>query len=1009
MADSVASSSDSDDDFLTLNEEGGSSLDREALVRKKLLESFYGKSAVAETTSPGSNDTDDDDEDDDGFLGRSRDNSSPKRSKGSSDGKNDLDSPEFDLKAHTRRHVVGSSVHTLLATEDKLALQVRTLDSTMQTLVYENYSRFIDATDAIRSIGVNVQANEEGLVRLTKGMQSIDETSKSIEDELGSLRDQVAEKIRVKRLLTRLDSLLKLPQTLRAQIAAGKYRTATTTYLSASSILSKHSEGFESLKSIEAECQSILEELKEDLRNRLMHWSGRASSAYEEEVADSSKIPDPPKNIAEIFECAGTLVLLINDNDASEDTVSTAEDLQSLSLSASIRLLDRLLDTHLIEVQDRRYAVADPSLDATSVSEAPQIPADSDGSFLVPSGVLNAILEVSKLFGISFGNDPSAGQSLVEFVSESFSSFLIHVRSILLEESYQTSKEDEAFKEDSAEIAEVQDGLIDAEAEISATLSIIVHSVRELASALASLEVGISEDYASGLVDQVVSLSESMVRRRVDQKFLRLRQNVVKKCISPFVERAVKERATCINAGKPAVRSLAQIASVMLSDCLQLVDDTIRSIVMSNSSSDLPTVKDAVQNSVQRFASWLAGVFEVMVGGETSDPSQCVEAPVWSDESESDVKEKLEGTKLRLQPLYVAEDIDDLAREDEEVIDLIHMGYREFLSASGESAGNVDSDFILALAELCHQAERSVSAQLNQTVATHLGGNKKKAKGIFPSGDTSKVANASEEHDEVTKRFRGAASRLIILFATNRGFTVSNILCQDLSNVLCQEKLEEPLAPRDAAWRALELVKSTSLECAVIFGGKAKAGPVADLDMDFPGLSSSSFTRKTGLQLDVERMFKTKVAVYPHPSICLETSRNGIMFILLQVALRPLVELVRMSNVSPAGFQQLQIDAMFLHLLIPHYIDKEFTWQGGNACSALSTLLDDVMSDAGTRCVDAEIADCDDIKIESRNALRGFMEDIEVADIANKFIINDDDELEAEAESMVSGEKSTFS
>jgi len=40
-----SSDDDSDDDFLTtLNPEGG--VDREALVRRKLLQNFYGKSAV---------------------------------------------------------------------------------------------------------------------------------------------------------------------------------------------------------------------------------------------------------------------------------------------------------------------------------------------------------------------------------------------------------------------------------------------------------------------------------------------------------------------------------------------------------------------------------------------------------------------------------------------------------------------------------------------------------------------------------------------------------------------------------------------------------------------------------------------------------------------------------------------------------------------------------------------------------------------------------------------------
>jgi hypothetical protein len=40
-----------------------------------------------------------------------------------------------EAQAHCKRHIYNSDVHELLETEERLALQVRTLDSTMQTLV----------------------------------------------------------------------------------------------------------------------------------------------------------------------------------------------------------------------------------------------------------------------------------------------------------------------------------------------------------------------------------------------------------------------------------------------------------------------------------------------------------------------------------------------------------------------------------------------------------------------------------------------------------------------------------------------------------------------------------------------------------------------------------------------------------------------------------------------------------------------------------------------------------
>ena len=211
------SSSESDDEFLTVGSKSKGIVDREALIRKKLLESFYGQtggSSPANTDQPRKI-----------SPSKPEENKNSSHTKGSAADFKDLDSPYFDVDSHTKSHVESSTVHDLLELDEQLTLQVRTLDSTTQNMVYENYSKFIDGTAAISSVGVNVQANEQGLERLMKGMATINEKSKSVEEELGSLRDAVAEKIRVKRLLTRLDALLKLPETLRGQISVRDRRS----------------------------------------------------------------------------------------------------------------------------------------------------------------------------------------------------------------------------------------------------------------------------------------------------------------------------------------------------------------------------------------------------------------------------------------------------------------------------------------------------------------------------------------------------------------------------------------------------------------------------------------------------------------------------------------------------------------------------------------------------------------------------------------------------------------
>ena len=318
--DSLSSSSSSDDGFLTMKS-GQSGSDREAMVRRKLLESFYGATIPQQDNddSPSSEQSNDDSDEKIAATKDYEDQDEDDQSDDSSVDQaalEDVDSPYFAADAFAEQHVLRSDMHTLLETEERLSLQVRTLDSTMQTLVYENYSKFISATDAIRSIGVSVNAKEEGMQSLSEGMKVIDEQTRQVEDELGSLRDAVAEKVRVKRLLSRLDSLLKLPETLREDIANGNYRKATKSYLSAHSILSKHSVGFESLKTIETECHGILEAMVKTLRRKLKHWSHSSllmdsDEGMMDEDEEWEQPPDPPKTMSEIFECAGTLFLVL--------------------------------------------------------------------------------------------------------------------------------------------------------------------------------------------------------------------------------------------------------------------------------------------------------------------------------------------------------------------------------------------------------------------------------------------------------------------------------------------------------------------------------------------------------------------------------------------------------------------------------------------------------------------------------------------------------------------------
>jgi len=1023
------SSNESDDEFLTISGKSGGNVDREAMIRKKMLESFYGQSANAGTTA-GASDSND------GRGGRpgdgpssagsgtqstpsnitnTRHNVAEEQRRGGGDGK-DLDSPFFDVDAHTTHHVVNSSVHKLLEMDEQLTLQVRTLDSSTQNMVYENYSKFIDATEAVKSVGVNVEANRQGLERLKNGLVIINDQSRLVEEDLGSLRDAVAEKIRVKRLLTRLDALLKLPETLRDQIKAGRTLNAASNFCRSTNILSKHSAGFESLQKIETECNGIMQDMMKDLNRKIVHWSGQENAlatvgSMTEDDEDNKDYsaggggfggtagddndhsdelpPDPPQSISEIFECAGTLALLVEEKPTGlEPPGVTQEDCKMMSLSSSVRFLDRLLDTHQLEVQEAAFSTSTiPSAtNVVLVDESPTFEGDPSGRsqqpqkgrHLVPTEVIESILGAATLFCVRFlrGDllDETGLEHLEEFVKEAYSSFLIHVRAILLEHSLSAQRALDAIGEKN----ENQEGDGDEVYEdMAGAMSILLHAVRDLASNLSLPEIGLSVDLTADLVEQASELTETLVRRRVEQKFCDLRLRVITECLVPFAKRA----AGGVEGSEQGLE--IQVVEIAVSNVLQLLDDTQSSIVSSRevmgasaASVDLPILKQSIRASTGRFASWFASTLEVLAGLENPNS---IEASADRDPNTDDTPER---AGLKQSPI-VQKDKDDLSElsfQHDPVGEKVDCAIQDLIEELEGHCNSFSSlDFALKVCEIARNCERSFVDSMNLSMETKVGGCKKaRSSGLFPMDDTKKNVVLSDHERKTIERFRLAASRIMSLYATNQAFSAAGEFCLHLKSVASIGKEGCPHSPSDAACGVLEVAKSVCYDCAGLFkDNKGKGGPVPNFSNIAPvsqpllGMNSSPLK---GLQLDVERMFQEKISIFPHPGEIIESSKNAVIAVFFKVVFKAIAEQTRQYSFSPHGFIHLLVDVEFFRSMVFHYIDENFHMDGrSKVCSSLWTLLKDVLNSAGDRCQDEDCVGNENLVRTARSSLREFM------------------------------------
>jgi len=79
-----------------------------------------------------------------------------------------LDSTTFDADRYLAQLLRSTRLDALLAKHAEVSTEIRSLDSDMQMLVYENYNKFISATDTIRSMKSNVDGMDSNMQELQR-------------------------------------------------------------------------------------------------------------------------------------------------------------------------------------------------------------------------------------------------------------------------------------------------------------------------------------------------------------------------------------------------------------------------------------------------------------------------------------------------------------------------------------------------------------------------------------------------------------------------------------------------------------------------------------------------------------------------------------------------------------------------------------------------------------------------------------------------------------------------
>eukprot|EP00468_Gymnochlora_sp_CCMP2014_P004368 CAMPEP_0167752318 /NCGR_PEP_ID=MMETSP0110_2-20121227/7070_1 /TAXON_ID=629695 /ORGANISM="Gymnochlora sp., Strain CCMP2014" /LENGTH=931 /DNA_ID=CAMNT_0007637917 /DNA_START=9 /DNA_END=2801 /DNA_ORIENTATION=- len=304
----------------------------------------------------------------------------------------DLDSDGFDAKAYVKKVLVTQGMQGLLEEESTIKNDVRNLESDMQMLVYENYNKFISATDMIRKMKTNVESMEQEMKKLTDKMTSISNKCEHLEGALEGNRERMEKLVGVSRLLQRLQFLFELPHRLNKSIELKAYSQAVKYYKVSHKILNRY-KSIASFSKISSDSKTIMHRLTKIL-TRLVN--------------------DPTQNPLTKMENAGLLVEL----------GQAPEPLWGAIFKSCLAKLSTFIDKVVKNVHSTSSASSAPA-------KPEEVKSGNANLALLEKGFIVSFVNFAQLFEETFKDNAQAKQHLTQFTVVAFEPYFATVGKIL--------------------------------------------------------------------------------------------------------------------------------------------------------------------------------------------------------------------------------------------------------------------------------------------------------------------------------------------------------------------------------------------------------------------------------------------------------------------------------------------------------------------------------------------------------------------------------------------------
>ncbi|XP_020113910.1 vacuolar protein sorting-associated protein 51 homolog [Ananas comosus] len=147
-----------------------------------------------------------------------------------------INSPSFDPDVYMNLLVQKSNLEGLLQNHVQMAAEIKNLDTDLQMLVYENYNKFISATDTIKRMKNNIVGMEANMEQLLAKITSVQSKSDTVNASLYEKREHIEKLHRTRNLLRKVQFIYDLPTRLNKCIKAEAYADAVRFFTGAKPI-----------------------------------------------------------------------------------------------------------------------------------------------------------------------------------------------------------------------------------------------------------------------------------------------------------------------------------------------------------------------------------------------------------------------------------------------------------------------------------------------------------------------------------------------------------------------------------------------------------------------------------------------------------------------------------------------------------------------------------------------------------------------------------------------------